>query len=856
MKKWLKILLILAGLLIFVAALYLLNSQLKSINPKDVLLALSDISNIKIAAAMLCALGYYMLLGGYDIIAFHHINKNVRLKPREIFFACFVSNALGNNTGYSMLFGGSLRYRLYSVYNVSIVDITKVIFFSSATIWLGLFAAGGLIFILDPVSLAETTGYNITTRTAGVLFLSILSVYIVLCSLNLQSIKFGKKQFSFPNIQTAAIQIALATADWVIASLTLYILMPSGIVSYFVLLKVFLVAQLLGILSQVPGGIGVFETSIAVLLPQIISNPSVIGGLLAYRAIFYFFPLSIALFTLAVYEIARLIKKVDEKTKYFGKAVSSVLVQILTISTFFGAIIAIFTTSTPFNILDLKKIVSLIPLGMLNLSHFLLSITAVGLLFTSRALQLRIENARKWALIFISCAIVFSIVMGGNLIILAYFICLFAAIFAAKKYFYRKRSMLNIPFNTMWFCAVIGIFTAAVWIGFIANKQDILLWIKHPAIFIEALFGDEESSRFLRTVIGISVLFALIAVEQIFRKAFNKTVYFTADDAKLLIQNTNYVYAFNALMGNKKLFSNEAKDTFLMYQNIGANRIALGDPIGVSENKRELIWQFKESGDRDNMRVSFVGVGNKYINAYRDTGLDIVSIASEAKIVLKDFKSNGYFQSLSETISAEGFLYEIKKSDEFYKYEASFESIDKLWEKENNYINRNFIPGDYSADCARGFDFGILKDRNGNISGFSILSGTQNKYEASSEIARYINCPKNIFEFIIYQNVLWAKEKEYRFFNLGYTYTKEDSEKEKDFARFFAKILAFSEHFNNDFKALKEFKDRFDPVWDEKYAAIHLNERIIMFVKNFTALIAPHKERKRTWRFFKRFFER
>ena len=78
---------------------------------------------------------YYLILGGYDIIAFKYINPKTSLKTKDIIFTCFISNILGNNTGYSMLFGGSIRYRLYSLYNVSIADVTKVLLFSSATIW-------------------------------------------------------------------------------------------------------------------------------------------------------------------------------------------------------------------------------------------------------------------------------------------------------------------------------------------------------------------------------------------------------------------------------------------------------------------------------------------------------------------------------------------------------------------------------------------------------------------------------------------------------------------------------------------------------------------------------------------------
>ncbi|MDR3049679.1 MAG: phosphatidylglycerol lysyltransferase domain-containing protein [Elusimicrobiota bacterium] len=852
MKKIWKIILIFAGLAIFLAALYLLSNQLKTINPQDIKNSLQSISAHKIALAMALALLYYLLLGGYDIIAFKHINNQAPIKPKEIFFTCFLSNAIGNNTGYSMLFGGSLRYRLYSIYKLSMIDVTKVLFFSSATIWLGLFAAGGFIFVIDPVSLAGVTKYNITTRSIGFVFLAILCAYTLLSALNLKPITICKKSISFPNIKIAAMQILLATADWITASLALFALMPFGEIPYFVLLKVFLVAQLLGIISQVPGGMGVFETAIAMLLPNAAANPSVIGGLLAYRVIFYFFPLSIALLTLGFYEIARLIKKVDEKTRMLGKALSSVIVQILAISTFLAGMIAVFSASTPFDIVQLKKILSLIPVWLLNLSNFVLSITAAGLFFISRALQLRAKKARKWGLIFTFSAIVLSLVLGEHPILLIYFILLFAALFASKKYFYRERRMLNIPFDILWVCAIGGIFAAAVWIGFFVNKQNVLMWIADPKIFIDILMDDGDASRFLRTAISISVLFIIVAIEQIFRKMFYKPAPFDNSDIENIINHSNYTYSLNALSGDKKFILSDDKDALIMYAAAGNNWFALSDPVGNRAQKRELIWKFKEAADAANMRISLIGIGHKYIDAYRDIGLDILTIAQEAKIVLKNFKAVDYFKNLSDSLEKQGFSHQIMERG-FADYKDIFAKINNEWEKNSNYISRNFIPGDYNEEIIKNCSFAILK-KNGAICGFSIIDAVKNKYEASCKIMRFVNCPDNIFEYMVYKTVLWAKEKEYTLFDLGLAYSKDD--KKEPFLKYFTKMFALSEYRGHDFKALRDFKERFNPVWNNKYAAIHFDEHIIMFIKNFTTLISPVREKKNTRKFFKRFFVR
>jgi phosphatidylglycerol lysyltransferase len=148
------------------------------------------------------------------------------------------------------------------------IDVTKVLFFSSATIWLGLLTVGGVIFTISPVSLSSVTNFNFSTKQIGILFLALIAAYVSFSAIRSKPIKIFKWTVSFPSIKIVLAQTALASADWIIASLTLYMLMPAGEISYFILLKVFLVSQLLGIISQVPGGMGIFEVAINGLLPN------------------------------------------------------------------------------------------------------------------------------------------------------------------------------------------------------------------------------------------------------------------------------------------------------------------------------------------------------------------------------------------------------------------------------------------------------------------------------------------------------------------------------------------------------------------------------------------------------------
>jgi phosphatidylglycerol lysyltransferase len=852
MKKWIKIILIPLGFLVFIAALAVLQNQLKNLSYSDIINALKAIPGLRIAAAMGLAFSYYLLLGGYDIVAFKYIGAKVPLRARDILFTCFVSNVLGSNTGYSMLFGGSVRYRLYSIHNVSMVDVTKVLFFSSATIWLGLLAVGGVIFTVAPVSLSSVTNFNFSTRWIGIFFLAMLAAYVSFSALRSRPIRIFKWTVSFPNINIVLSQIVLATADWIIASLTLYMLMPSGEISYFVLLKVFLVSQLLGIISQVPGGMGIFEVAINGLLPNAAGNPGVIGGLLAYRAIFYFFPLAVALCMLAAYEIARLVKTFDEKAKIFGKTVSSLIVQVLAISAFFAGMTAIFSASTPFNAEQLKTIINLLPSWLANSAHFFLSASAASLLFLSRAIQLRIKGAYKWSVAFLIISLACMIIVGENVIVLAVFAIVLTALLFAKKYFYRDISILNTAFNAMWFSAIGGVFALAVWIGIFVNKYALFSWI-HLDAFYANLFSDSNAARFSRATIGIIVIFVIVAVEQIFRNFIRKPVVFNGRDIKNIADSQSYAYAYNALSDDKQYVVSEEKDAFIMYAPSGNSWIVLGDPVGKYSSKSELLWKFKEIAEKKSVKPAFIAIEKRYSQIYSDIGFDVFELGREAKILLRNFAPDEYFLNLDAGARENGLEYEIVKSADFEKYRADFRRINEQWENECGYIERNFIPGKYDESYMSAMDFGVLK-KDGVIIGFSVLFAAKNKHEASSDIVRYVNCDWKIFAYMIYRNVLWAKENGYKLFSLGLSYV-QPVENENGILKYFSKMFSFAEHFNYNLKELKEFKERFSPKWNNRYIAIHPDKYIVMFIKNFTSLISPRANAAKR-QFFRRFFKR
>lgn len=823
MNKILKIIIAPLGILIFIAAISLLSHEMKNYSYQQILDTLKAIPSFKIIVALTMALSYYLILGGYDVIAFKYIN--VPLKFKNVLFTCFVSNALGNNTGYSMLFGGSIRYRLYSLYNVSMMNVTKVLFFSSATIWFGLLIIGGCVFTFFPVQFPNNQFFFTSSLPLGIFFLAIVLTYVALSILKSKPIKVFKWTVTFPSIKITLWQMLLATADWVLASCTLYVLLPQGKIEYITLLQIFLIAQMLGILSQVPGGMGVFETAIVMMLPSATDSSYVMGALLAYRAIFYFFPLGIALTLLASHEFFRAKKRFKVLARFYGGRMASIIPQALSVSIFFGGTIILFSGVTTVSSSIIKQLVEYIPSIILDLLHFLISITGILLLFVSRGLILRIKKAYSIAVVLLALLFPLALVNGYGYEKIIALIIILSLLMPAKKYFYRELSLMTLRLNILWFSAISIVFVTSAWLGFFVYKQDIYSFTN----FLGSLFSNTDASRFLRICMGMAVIMVMVLTAEAFKRYRYRKTKVNAVNVKKIADASKYVYG-NYAFENKNIFDMNT-NSFIMYSQMNNSTIVFGDPVGDAKSSRELIWNFKEMTDIKNTKPTFIYLGYTNLKVYDDIGLDIVSFGADANIPLEKFSVNepslNEIKETAEKMEREGYSFEVVEKDDFLKVKKYTGFVDYQWEQDFAGMKNKMF--DVSASGANKF---IIVKKDNFISAYAYILLSDSRYESFVSNIRYTSdCSRKIVEFILFKAVSWAKNNKYKWFNLGLT-PNDKIILDDDFVKK-AKIFVFAEHFKYDMNALIEFKNKFNPVWKNKYAAFYADKHISQFLSDF-----------------------
>jgi glycosyltransferase 2 family protein len=309
-ERWIgwKRLGILASLTIVTIAIMHLVKTLKGINSDHVLLALEDQSYSHIFLAALCVLCAFFTLTFYDLFALRTIGK-FNVPYRIAALSSFASYSIGHNIGATVFTGGAIRFRIYSDWGLSAIDVAKICFISGLTFWLGnAFVLGiGLmahpaatepipVLYLLPETLTQLIGFGLI---AGIV------AYLFWLAVGRNRRELGRDGWKvvLPSAPLTLVQILIGVIDLGFCALAMYLLMPtSPHIDFLSMAVVFIIATLLGFASHAPGSLGVFDAVMLAGLKQF-EREDMIASLLIFRILYFVIPFAVAITAMGLREL-------------------------------------------------------------------------------------------------------------------------------------------------------------------------------------------------------------------------------------------------------------------------------------------------------------------------------------------------------------------------------------------------------------------------------------------------------------------------------------------------------------------------------------------------------------------------
>jgi uncharacterized membrane protein YbhN (UPF0104 family) len=245
----------------------------------------------RLATASLFVAASYGCLSLFDWLALRYVGKP-QIYPRAA-LASFTALSIGHNVGGAALSSGAVRYRFYTRWGLTADEVAKVILFCGATVLLGLSTLAGITLLLMPQAGEGLLQLGPQARFwLGIAFLAYPAAYFICSIWGRPPLKFRSFRMDMPTTPMCAAQILVGTVNFgCVAGALDQLLRTFTEAGYLQVASAYVTATIAAMLSHVPGGLGVLEATMLVLLPASAS----IGALVAFRVLYYFIPLLIGL---------------------------------------------------------------------------------------------------------------------------------------------------------------------------------------------------------------------------------------------------------------------------------------------------------------------------------------------------------------------------------------------------------------------------------------------------------------------------------------------------------------------------------------------------------------------------------
>ncbi|UTJ48854.1 YbhN family protein [Atlantibacter subterranea] len=278
----------------FIAVAVLLVVYARNVDWEEVWKVIRNYNHTALLAALGLVIVSYLVYGCYDLLG--RLYCGHKLAKRQVMLVSFICYAF-NLTLSTWVGGIGMRYRLYSRLGLPSATITRIFSLSITTNWLGYVLLGGVIFSIGVVELPSHWYIEDgTLRIIGAVLLVLSAVYLWACAFaKRRHITIKGQKLVLPGWRFALMQMGISSLNWMAMGAIIWILLGQD-VNYFFVLGVLLVSSIVGAIVHIPAGIGVLEAVfIALLAGEHTSQGKIIAALLAYRVLYFFIPLLLAL---------------------------------------------------------------------------------------------------------------------------------------------------------------------------------------------------------------------------------------------------------------------------------------------------------------------------------------------------------------------------------------------------------------------------------------------------------------------------------------------------------------------------------------------------------------------------------
>lgn len=843
------------GFALFALGLWALHHLLRPVNAADVIAQMRATPWWVLGVALgATALGYAALVG-YDFWALQYLEKKLPLGV--VGLGGFLGYAFGNTIGISVLSGGAVRYRIYSAFGLNAFEVAALASYIALAMGTGLTLVGLFALAAHPAAL---TGL-VPLAPGAVRALALLGgggtvALLYALSFSGRVLKWRRWEVSMPRPRILTGQMVVALFDSSMAALTLYVLLPAGAPDFITFLAIYATATMVGVLSHVPGGVGVFETVVMAAMPPGTALGEVAAALLLFRMIYYLLPFALAFVIVSLNEArlaggwaVRLFGEISEPMRPAFNAVAG-MVPWLSGAWAFGLGAYLVVVSLLPSVHPLHDEDDLVGAILLEGGTLVSSVAGVVLVILSHGLIRRVAGAFWLTLLAIGGGMVAALLNAFDLGSAALLGLGAAALWPFRREFYRQAKITEGVLGPAWLALVAAVLIAvAAFFVFVhaATPYSHDLWVDFAR--------NANTPRSLRAGLAgsaVLVIFTTYLALQPSGRRRAETPSEALDHAARIIAGQGDPMACLALSGDKELRFARDGAAFVMFARRRKSWIALGDPVGDGRGDpgrtpaaglADLGWDFVEAAQQANCRPVFYEISDRHLPLMIEMGLAAHKVGEEAVVRLADFSLAGSrFKSMRAAHNKarrEGLAMRLMLPPHSPALIAELHAISEAWLGDKVGHEKRFSVGRFDPAYLDHFPLAVVR-RDGQALAFASLMAPGAGRRVAIDLMRYRpGDASGIMEFLFVALIEHYKAQGAEEFSLGMAPLSGLSERRtaRLWSRFGALMFRHGGAFYN-FEGLRAFKAKFAPEWRARYIALPMGVSPMVAMADVALLIS------------------
>jgi phosphatidylglycerol lysyltransferase len=502
----------------------------------------------------------------------------------------------------------------------------------------------------------------------------------------------------------------------------------------------------------------------------------------------------------------------------FAPALGAMLVAI-------AGVMLLASGATPSDPERFRWLAQYAPLPLIEISHFLSSILGLILVLLAFGLRRRLDAAWGASVAVLALAAVLALLKGFDWEETAALAVIGLILAPLHPAFPRTSRLTRMEITPGWLLSTLAVVIGAGAVGW---------WQFHHADYSDTLWwkvmADADANRSIRASAGAGILLLAVGLWRLLATPATPPIVGDHDPdfervRAILVKAEEVEPSANlALLGDKRFLFSTSGESFLMFGVRGRSWIALGPPVGRREERIELMWRFRELADAHAARAAFYAIGPDVLPDVVELGLSIQKTGESATVPLEQFSLQGRrrevlrrnWRKAGET----GAAFEVMEPEAAVHEMDVLKAISDHWLAHHAGGDKAFSMGGFEPRYVCEFPCAVVR-AGGRIVAFATIWTTNDRSSFSMDLMRYDDdAPKNVMDYLFVELLQWGRAQGYVAFEFGMAPLAglEDRPLAPIMSRVGRLLFERGEELYN-FRGVRRYKDKYDPVWQPRYIA-------------------------------------